>query len=140
MDPIFDKFQPIILSVKEFDNWLVTVRTKQITLGAVVFLLKRPEPSLAGLNASEASEFPHVARWFEESAASLFNAQKFNYIAAMMKDPVVHFHALPRYSEERTFGGKQWIDKFWPKVATLEDVATTEDELKSLVTAYRGRS
>ncbi len=137
MDPSFDKFQPERLTVKEFDHWLVTVRTKQVTLGAVVLLLKRIEPSLSGLSPSEASELPQVAKWFEDSASRLFGAEKFNYIAAMMKDPVVHFHALPRYSQEKTFGGKSWTDKFWPKVATLEDVATTDEELDALVDAYR---
>lgn len=137
MDPNFDKFQPERLKIKEFDHWLVTVRTKQVTLGAVVFLLKRTEPSLAGLNSSEAQELPQVAKWFEDAASRLFGAEKFNYIAAMMKDPVVHFHALPRYSQERKFAGKSWTDKFWPKVATLEDVATTDTEMEALVEAYR---
>ena len=137
MQPEYDKFQPERLTIKEFDHWLITVRTKQVTLGAAVFLLKRLEPSLAGLEAPEAQELPLVARWFEDSASRLFSAEKFNYIAAMMKDPLVHFHALPRYSQERMFVGKSWADKFWPKVATLEDVATTDAELEALVEAYR---
>jgi diadenosine tetraphosphate (Ap4A) HIT family hydrolase len=137
MDPSFDKFQPDRLTVKEFEHWLVTVRTKQVTLGAVVILLKRTEPSLSGLSSSEASELPQVAKWFEESATRLFSAEKFNYIAAMMKDPIVHFHALPRYSRERVFGGKSWTDRFWPKVATLEDIATPDEELDALAAAYR---
>lgn len=140
MEREYDKFQPERLTIKEFDHWLITVRTKQVTLGAVVFLLKRLEPSLGGLNSAEAEELPSVARWFEESAARLFGAEKFNYIAAMMKDPLVHFHALPRYSQERMFGGRSWADKFWPKVATLEDVATTDAELLALVEVYRGES
>jgi diadenosine tetraphosphate (Ap4A) HIT family hydrolase len=138
MPTSYDKFQPERLTVKEFDHWLVTVRTRQVTLGAVVFLLKRTEPSLAGLEPSEASELPQVAKWFEDAASRLFGAEKFNYIAAMMKDPLVHFHALPRYSQEKMFGGRGWTDKFWPKVATLEDVLTTDEELDALVEAYRG--
>ena len=138
MDSSFDKFQPNRLGIKEFTHWLVTVRTKQVTLGAVVFLLKRPEPSLKGLTPDEAAELPQVATWFENSASSLFAAEKFNYIAAMMKDPIVHFHALPRYSQDRAFGGKNWTDRFWPKVATLEDVETTDEQLDLLVATYRG--
>ena len=137
MHPGFDKFQPERLTVKEFDHWFVTVRTKQVTLGAVVILLKRTEPSLAGLESAEALELPLVVKWFEDAASSIFGAEKFNYIAAMMKDPFVHFHALPRYSQEKTFAGRQWVDKYWPKVATLEDVATTDEELEALVETYR---
>lgn len=137
MDPLFDKFQPDRLAIKEFDHWLITLRTKQVTLGAVVLLLKRVEPSLAGLKPAEAQELPLVVKWFEDRASHIFGAEKFNYIAAMMKDPVVHFHGLPRYSQQKMFGGKPWLDKFWPKVATLEDVATTDEELKALAEAYR---
>ena len=138
MTPDFSKFQPERLEVNSFQHWLVTVRTKQVTLGSVVFLLKRAEPSLAGLTLPEAAELPEVAKWFEASASRIFGAEKFNYIAAMMKDPFVHFHALPRYSSERSFVGRSWSDKFWPRVATLEDVVTTDSELDTIVKAYRG--
>jgi diadenosine tetraphosphate (Ap4A) HIT family hydrolase len=136
MSSNLDKFQPQRLKIKEFDHWLITVRTKQVTLGATVLLLKRTEPSLAGLEPSEALELPQVIKWFENAATHLFSAEKFNYIAAMMKDPIVHFHALPRYSQEKIFGGKSWTDKFWPKVATLEDAPTTDAELDAIVEAY----
>jgi diadenosine tetraphosphate (Ap4A) HIT family hydrolase len=138
MDQLIDKFQPERLGIKEFDHWLLTVRSKQVTLGCVVLILKRTEPSLAGLLPDELLELPKAFHWFEDSAKRLFQAEKFNYIAAMMKDPLVHFHGLPRYSSERQFAGSQWLDKFYPKVATLEDVATTDSDLDALVHAYRG--
>lgn len=137
MNPLLDKFQPVRLTVKEFTHWLITVRTKQVTLGCVVIILKRSEVSLGGLQADEVAELPEVIRWFEKAASKHFDAEKFNYIAAMMKDPLVHFHALPRYSGERSFEGTQWVDKYYPKVATLEDVTTPDEILNALVEAYR---
>jgi diadenosine tetraphosphate (Ap4A) HIT family hydrolase len=137
MNSLLDKFQPDRLKIKEFDHWLITVRTKQVTLGSVVIILKRSEMTLAGLSDEEATELPKAIQWFENSATRLFNAEKFNYIAAMMKDPLVHFHALPRYSKEQFFADKLWVDKFYPKVATLEDVSTPENELDALVEVYR---
>lgn len=132
------KFQPDRLTIKEFDHWLVTVRLKQVTLGAAVFLLKRNEPTLAGLRDKEAKELPRVVGWYETAAERLFKAERFNYIAAMMKDPFVHVHALARYSGERTFAGRSWVDGAWPKAATLDDVATADAELDALVKAFRG--
>lgn len=132
------KFQPDRLTINEFDHWLVTVRVKQVTLGDAVLLLKRDEPSLAGLRDKEAKELPRVVKWYENAAAELFKAERFNYIAAMMKDLFVHFHALPRYSGERTFAGRAWKDTAWPKAATLDDVTTADAELDALVKAFRG--
>ncbi len=84
MHPLIEKFNPDRLTIKEFDNWLITVRTKQVTLGCTVIILKRVVGSLADLLPSEAEEFIEAARWFERSASDLFSAEKFNYIAARL--------------------------------------------------------
>src|SRR6266545_2990335 len=116
------KFKPDERLVADFDHWLIVIRPKQVTLGSCVFLLKRPATGLGDLSPSEASELPSVAAWFEERLKRVFEAEKFNYVAAMMKDPYVHFHAFPRYSAAREFAGRKWEDHAWPAVVRFEDV------------------
>ena len=123
------KFRPSDLTVREFEHWLVVVRAKQVTLGSTVFLLKRPVEALGGLEATEAAELPSVAGWFEERVRNLYTAERFNYVAAMMKDPYVHFHAFPRYGSQRERYGMGWSDDAWPKVIEFRDVDTPDNVL-----------
>jgi diadenosine tetraphosphate (Ap4A) HIT family hydrolase len=141
MNPDFSKFllphQTERFKVKEFEHWFICVRDEQVTLGDLVFYLKRPEPSLAGLQPLEAQELPIAAKWFEESASRIFGAEKFNYIAAMMGGPFIHIHALARYSRDQEFAGRTWPDKFWPKPASMENLTTTDFELDAITNVYR---
>src|SRR4029077_5190370 len=95
------RFDPEDLLVEDLEHWLVVVRRKQITLGACVLLLRRPEESLSRLTPAEATELPAAVGAFESRALAAFQPDKFNYVAAMMKDPYVHFHAFPRYSADQ---------------------------------------
>ena len=38
----------------------------------------------------------------------------------MMGDQYVHFHVFPRYSTERQFAGRSWLDATWPKPPDLQ--------------------
>ena len=97
------KFKPNELCLKDFDHWIVVLRQKQLTLGDAVIILKRETPSIANVSKDEFAEFPLVVAWYEEICNRLFAPDKYNYVAAMMKDNFVHFHAFPRYSSERDF-------------------------------------
>ncbi len=55
----------------------------------------------------------------------------------MMKDPFIHFHFIPRYDSEVERGGKRWTDEDWPKVVTLRDVSTTEEDLLQVRDEWR---
>ncbi|MFD4636576.1 HIT family protein [Lentzea sp. NPDC058436] len=123
------KFRPAELTVREFDHWLVVVRGKQVTLGSVVFLPKRAIPALGEMSHDESAEMPTVARWFERVTKELYGAERFNYVAAMMKDPFVHFHAFPRYSSARSAHDIEWRDEAWPRVIEFKDVDTSDEVL-----------
>lgn len=110
----------------ETEHWLGVVRRKQVTLGSSVLLLKRPTPTLSSLTAEEAVDFVSAAGEFEQRALAAFGAEKFNYLAAMMKDPFLHFHAFPRYSAPVTFAGRDWRDEMWPRAIELRDIDTDE--------------
>lgn len=126
------KFKPESNTIKEFDHWIVLLREKQVTLGAVIIALKREVPSLAYLTAEEAAEFPAVVAWFEKLVVSLYHAEKFNYVAAMMKDNFVHFHAFPRYSTIFTKYSVKWEDKSWPKVIEFTGIQYDSSVLENI--------
>lgn len=132
-----DKFQLAQLAVKELRDWVICIRAKQITLGSCVILLKRAEPSFGGLTSREAIELTEAARWFESVTIAAFGAEKFNYVAAMMKDPFVHFHALPRYSKPKEMFGQTWLDKDWPRAVSLSDTTTPVEVLDQLARTLR---
>jgi diadenosine tetraphosphate (Ap4A) HIT family hydrolase len=113
------------------------LRGKQPTLGACVILLKRATPSLAGISKEEMSELPEVINWFEKKASRLWGAEKFNYMALMMKDPYVHFHAFPRYSAPITFNDQEICDSSWPRSVDLRSQALAPSNLPHLLVLLR---
>lgn len=129
---IWEKFKIEKRLVKEFKHWLVVVRGKQVTLGACVFLLKRGASGLGELTASEAEEFVKAVSWYEEKVKSVYGAERFNYVVAMMKDPYVHYHAFPRYSKQIEIYNETWNDEAWPKVIEFKDVEVSEEVLLSI--------
>lgn len=127
------KFKPTEFCLKEFNYWIVVLRQKQLTLGDAVILLKREAQSIADVDEKEFAEFPMVVKWYEEKCKRLFTPDKFNYIAAMMKDNFVHFHAFPRYSTMREFAGKKWVDEQWAKPIALLDCTVDENVLEVIL-------
>lgn len=126
------KFRVDALGLREYEHWIVAVREKQVTLGASVILLKRPEPSVGALTKEEAGEFPEAASWFEERVGQLWKPDRYNYIAAMMNDPFVHFHAIPRYETPREFNGQTYRDHSWPGLIEFVDVDTPPRHLSAI--------
>lgn len=134
----WEKFEPERRVIKEFDHWIVVERARQVTLGASVFLIKRPIGSMAEATSDELAELAEITAWFEDLMRATFGAEKFNYVAAMMKDPFLHFHAFPRYSSEQEHFGITWTDSEWPKVVRFDVLATEEDPGDELVSLLRG--
>lgn len=132
----YDKFKPDEYTIKDFENWIIVVRPKQITLGDAVIILKNQVPSIGDAAGKDMAELPDVVSWYEGRCKELFGAEKFNYIAAMMKDNFVHFHAIPRYSEEKEFAGIKWKDDFWPKPVSLVDAKTEKETLDAILNAF----
>lgn len=128
-----NKFKPNENKIKEFENWIVVIREKQVTLGASVILLKRQINSLSGMTEAEVKEFPKVIEWYEEKCQKCYGAEKFNYVVAMMKDNFVHYHAFPRYSFDINMYGKEWRDEDWPRVINFKNISIEKDILKKIV-------
>ena len=128
-----NKFKPNELCIKEFNYWIVVLRQKQLTLGSAVILLKREVSNVGDVLDYEFAEFPKVISWYENKCKELFNPEKFNYVAAMMKDNYVHFHAFPRYSIAKQFKETVWQDLYWPKPIVLDNCQTDESVLYGLL-------
>ncbi len=114
------KFKPEKTCLKEFKYWIVCLREKQATLGAAVILLKRETNSLGNVLPEEATEFPKVIKWYEETCQKKFSPIVFNYIILMFNDKFVHYHALPRYDKEINLFGMTWQDIDYPRMVNLK--------------------
>lgn len=91
--------QPFYDVIKEYGDWVVLFRGGQVTVGSVIIMIKDISiHSLGGVLSEAWSEYGEVCRDVEGWLSSIFGAEKFNYVALMMKDPEVHFHVIPRYS------------------------------------------
>ena len=133
----YDKFKPEEMTLKEFKHWIVVLRPKQLTLGCAVIILKDEHSFIGEANGEEFAEFPEVVAWYENKCRELFGAEKFNYLAAMMKDNFVHFHAFPRYSHEIEMFGEKLVYVYWPRPATPGGVAPSEETVQALLKAFR---
>jgi diadenosine tetraphosphate (Ap4A) HIT family hydrolase len=112
--------------VKEYKDWVVLFRYRQVTIGSLIIMSKSDKAALGELSSQEWAGFAEVTRDVEYWLTNAFGAEKFNYLALMMKDPEVHFHVIPRYSKPVYFSGRKFTDPDWP-LAT-ERVALDLDE------------
>lgn len=134
-----DKFQVDALALFANDGWTVSLRPGACTLGACVISANRPHLTLAEIDATEAAQFAQAVAWFEKASRGAFRADKFNYLALMMVDDQLHFHALPRYAESRSFAGVTWGDPGWPGQSDLGHRASSDpavlEEVKRALSA-----
>lgn len=133
----YDKFNPTQMTIKDFKYWTIVLRAKQQTLGDAVIILKNEHTFIGEGKAEEFAEFPYVVNWYENKCRNVFGAEKFNYLAAMMKDNFIHFHAFPRYSKAIEFCGKNWVDTDWPRPVTPAGIAVEENEIEALLKVLR---
>lgn len=128
-----DAFHPSTTLIKEFDYWLVLLREGQVTLGDCIIVLKREVPFFGDMSERESEELSKVFRWYEDKCRIVFGAIKFNYIAAMMRDNFVHFHAFPRYNKSIEKYGIEWKDEKWPRVIQFGESQCDSSIFQSLI-------
>lgn len=136
---IREKFGHPAGEVLATDHWLVVVRPKQVTLGALVLVSRRHVLGLGDLRPDEAADLPLAAAALERRLAAAFGHDKINYLALMMLDPHLHFHVLPRYAAPRRFAGHEFVDTAWGGPPRL-DVACPGPEVVEAVVATLRRA
>jgi diadenosine tetraphosphate (Ap4A) HIT family hydrolase len=134
-----EKFRPQDNTVALTDHWHIVLRPKQVTLGALIALPTSFIADFDGIADDAAADLFRVIGASERALRSAFSPDRFNLIAAMMKDPFVHFHLLPRYETERSFGGTSWKDVDWPGLVSFRNVDTTPTLLSQLADELKPR-
>lgn len=125
--------------VREYDHWVVLVRPKQVTLGALVMACKERAQSFGAVSSEAFREHERVVRDIEQGLKAFLAFEKINYLMLMMVDKEVHYHVLPRYSETRNFEGVDYPDPGWPAVPDLTSGPVLEGEsLAAMVAGIRG--
>ncbi len=124
--------------IKEYEYWVMLLRPAQITVGSLILVSKSDATHLSELSAEEWAEFSMVCREAEGLLTKTFGAEKFNYLALMMKDPNVHFHFVPRYSKPTTVNGHKYTDADWPLKTELNAIEMPEEDFEIIKTTLRG--
>lgn len=120
--------------VREYDHWVVLVRPKQVTLGALVMACKERAQSFGAVSSEAFREHERVVRDIEQGLKAFSAFEKINYLMLMMVDKEVHFHVLPRYESDQAFGGVVYPDSGWPMAPDLAAGLVLESEqMESLV-------
>lgn len=107
------------LTIAEADGWALSTRPGQLTLGSMVLSIRSGATSWAGVTESEGRGLAGWLAKAERLVAVLYGADKINAICLMMKDPIIHFHVIPRYSKDVERYGTVWTDVDWPKPPTF---------------------
>jgi diadenosine tetraphosphate (Ap4A) HIT family hydrolase len=106
-------------TVAETERWVVLVRPKQPTFGALVLVCKEPVHAFSQLSPEAFAELGGVIKGVEYLLSDVVSYARINYLMLMMVDPDVHFHVLPRYEGVREDEGRIFPDAGWPGAPAL---------------------
>lgn len=115
--------------IKDYENWAVVLRPKQITLGSLVMISKQDVACVSALSDQSFEEMKHVIKDIEHGLSTLTNYDKINYLTLMMVDPHVHAHVLPRYDSPRKFEGHDFPDNSWPGPPDIKESTNCPDHI-----------
>jgi len=126
-------------AVAETDRWVVLVRPKQPTFGALVLVCKEPVEAFSDLSPEAFAELGTVIKRIEPMLSRIVSYARINYLMLMMVDRDVHFHVIPRYEGARAHEGRTFADAGWPGPPALgqtvdlgeDDAARLADHLRS---------
>jgi diadenosine tetraphosphate (Ap4A) HIT family hydrolase len=135
-----DTFKLDALTIQEDDGWILSVRPGQLTIGSMVISSARGHLDFQEFGPQEASGLTSAIALAERLAKQELGAVRINLACLMMKDPVVHFHVVPRYDRSIDRYGATWEDRDWPGPPTFRKVETPAHVLDSLLTDLRAAS
>ena len=120
MNPTIDKFGYPATLLREFEHWIVLLRPAQVTLGSLVLAAKSSVTAYGELPREAFLEQADAVAAIEWALARFVSFERINYLMLMMVDAEVHFHVIPRYSGERSWGGLAFPDAGWPGPPQLD--------------------
>jgi diadenosine tetraphosphate (Ap4A) HIT family hydrolase len=119
--------------LKEFSQWVVLLRPKQVTLGSLVLICREEATAFSQISADAFTELPKIICEIETNVSRTFGYNKINYLMLMMVDPEVHFHVIPRYDTPRLFFQQQFLDHGWPGPPVLKSFNDTSEEVQQKI-------
>lgn len=122
--------------IREYRHWLVTLSTKQHTLGScIIFCLRSGVWKYSELTTEEVLELVEVKRDLEGLLTKHFNPDHFNYCQYGNQLKVFHEHVIPRYKKPRREFSRNWND---PTFGTIPKWVYYETK-ESLLTEIKER-
>ena len=119
--------------IREFGHWVVLLRPAQVTLGSLVLAARSEATAYSQLPDKAFADQATAIRAIESALSRFCGYERINYLMLMMVDPNVHFHVIPRYSGNRTWGGIEFDDTGWPGPPQLKDaMPLDEDQLRAM--------
>ncbi|HSX02125.1 MAG TPA: HIT family protein [Candidatus Saccharimonadia bacterium] len=118
--------------IHEYGHWVVLLRPRQVTVGSLVVIAKSDATNLGELGADAWAEFATVTKDMERLLQRVFEAEKFNYLALMMKDPNVHFHLIPRYSSSVKVNDSSYADTDWPLKTEMKPLDMSDADFAAI--------
>ena len=114
-DQILKKFRYPESIVSENDSWYTLLRMEQLTFGSLILITKDSKNvNFSMLDDKEQLDMFKAIKKIEEFGYKELNCEKINFLALMMLDPIVHFHILPRYSQEKIHNNITYCDTGFP--------------------------
>ena len=127
MNETINKFGYPNTLIKEYENWVLLIRPKQITIGSLVLICKENVENFPSVSSKSFSELKIITKEIEETLIKVFQMDKINYLALMMVDKNVHFHIVPRYSKALKFKNKEYKDIYWPGPYEIKKTLNLDD-------------
>lgn len=128
------------LTIASNDTWVLSVRPAQLTLGSMVVSAAGGQQRFQDLTTADGQGYVDIVATAERLAQEVYGAVRINVVALMMKDPVVHYHVLPRFDSPVERHDLTWEDDDWPGPpvfgpASTDDVVlfAIRDELRAAV-------
>lgn len=118
--------------VAETDYWLVLVRPKQPTFGALVLICKEKADAFSQLSPAAFADLKVAVDGIERLLNKVVAYEKINYLMLMMVDRDVHFHVIPRYEGLRSYAGREFPDAGWPAAPALATAVDLGEAAKDL--------
>lgn len=138
LDAFRTNFRLDDLTVHESERWILSIRPAQLTLASMVLSSKLGHLSFSEMDSQDFEEMGTMIAEAEHVATDLFGAVRINAVCLMMKDPIVHFHILPRYEFTKDAFGRPWVDADWPGPPNMGgEVVKDEIVLQELVGVIR---
>ncbi|MET0313738.1 MAG: HIT family protein [Hansschlegelia sp.] len=122
-------------AVAEIGAWSVLARPKQPTLGSLVLVCREQATAFSDLSPAAFADLRDAVAGAERTLRNFVNYERINYLMLMMVDPDVHFHVIPRYEGDRSFGGVSFADAGWPGPPAIGGGVDLSDEALAALTA-----